>query len=136
MENFNSAVMGVQVAEMFYTSSKQTVIQKLKKVEERGNKADLGDLMSLSLFTNRAISTGEDLRRDLIKALKAYYDLNFFRRMNLWGSDKKLRNAIKILEAEISKFKSIREIVDKGEKEIISKGVKQYFDNIFQESAI
>lgn len=136
MENFNSAMMGVQVAEMFYTSSKQTVIQKLKKVEEKGNKADLGDLMSLSLFTNRAISTGEDLRRDLIKALKAYYDLNFFRRMNLWGSDKKLRNAIKILEDETSKFKSIREIVDKGEKEIISKGVKQYFDNIFQKSAI
>ena len=31
MENFNSAVMGVQVAEMFYTSNKQTVIQELKK---------------------------------------------------------------------------------------------------------
>lgn len=136
MKNFNSAVMGVQVAEMFYTSNKQTVIQELKKVEERDNKADLGNLMSLSLFTNLAISTGEDLRRDLFKALKAYYDLNFFRRMILWGSDKKLCNAIKTLEDEISKFKSIREIVDKGEKEIISKGVKQYFDNIFQESAI
>ena len=92
--------------------------------------------MSLSLFTNLAISTGEDLRRDLFKALKAYYDLNFFRRMILWGSEKKLCNAIKTLEDEISKFKSIREIVDKGEKEIISKSVKQYFDNIFQESAI
>ena len=133
MEKLENILMEIDIAQMFYSSQRDSAVKTVREIQENGNKADLGQLMSLSVFAGVAAKAGRDLRSKIMDALRAYEKISYFSlsKYQYWGLDKRVKLVVKKLDHEISEMEKIEKAADEGSKKAISNGINSHFDKLF-----
>lgn len=133
MKKLENILMEIDIAQMFYSSQRNSAVKTVREIQENGNKADLGQLMSLSVFAGVSAKAGRDLKAKIMDALRAYNNISFFSlaKYQYWGLDKRVKLVIKELDYEISEMEKIEKAADEGSKKAISNGINSHFDKLF-----
>lgn len=133
MKEIEEILMDIDISQMLYSSQRDSAVKTVREIQENDNKADWGQLMSLSISAGLAVKTGRDLRSKVMDAIRVYKKISFFSlsKYQYWGLDKRAMVVIKKLDHEISKLEKIEKVADEGNKKAISNGINSYFDKLF-----
>ena len=133
MKKLENILMEIDINQMLYISQRDSTVKTIREIQENGNKADIGQLMSLSVFAGVTVKTGRDLKAKIMDALRAYNNISFFSltKYQYWGLDKRVKLVIEKLDHEISEMEKIEKAADEGSKKAISNGINSHFDKLF-----
>ena len=133
MKKLEEILMDIDIYQMHYSSQRDSAVKTVREIQKNDNKADWGQLMSLSISAGLAVKTGRDLRCKVMDAIRVYKKISFFSlsKYQYWGLDKRAMVVIKKLDHEISKLEKIEKVADEGNKKAISNGINSYFDKLF-----
>lgn len=133
MKEIEKILMEIDIAQMFYSSQRDSAVKIVREIQENGNKANLDQLMSLSVFAGVAAKAGRDLKAKIMDALRAYNNISFFSlsKYQYWGLDKRVKLLLKKLDHEISEMKKIEKAANESSKKAISNGINSHFDKLF-----
>lgn len=133
MKKLEEILMDIDIYQMHYSSQRDSAVKTVREIQKNDNKADWGQLMSLSISAGLAVKTGRDLRSKVMDAIRVYKKISFFSlsKYQYWGLDKRAMVVVKKLDHEISEMERLEKIADEGNKKAISNGINSYFDKIF-----
>lgn len=133
MKEIEEILMDIDISQMLYSSQRDSAVKTVREIQENDNKADWGQLMSLSISAGLAVKTGRDLRSKVMDAIRVYKKISFFSlsKYQYWDLDKRAMVVVKKLDHEISEMERLEKIADEGNKKAISNGINSYFDKIF-----
>lgn len=133
MKEIEKILMEIDIAQMFYSSQRDSAVKIVREIQENGNKANLDQLMSLSVFAGVAAKAGRDLKAKIMDALRAYNNISFFSlsKYQYWGLDKRVKLLLKKLDHEISEMEKIEKAANESSKKAISNGINSHFDKLF-----
>lgn len=133
MKEIEEILMDIDISQMLYSSQRDSAVKTVREIQENDNKADWGQLMSLSISAGLAVKTGRDLRSKVMDAIRTYKKISFFSlsKYQYWDLDKRAMVVVKKLDHEISEMERLEKAADEGNKKAISNGINSYFDKIF-----